>query len=448
MKLRAITLTEVRQFHGSVRVSGIGDGVNVLAEPNESGKSTLFDALHYLFFVKHTAQVGSKGFTLQPAAGGDPQVEAEVEVDGTLLTLRKKWGRGRTAEVWRNGVSIALRDEAEAFIAALTAPPDAGGPAGLLWVRQGVTEFDGKDDKARRSRADLMSSVTGEFEALTGGKRMDRARARAQDELDVLVSSRAARRGGPLDLAERAVTELSEAVGTLTRRAAELQGALQERRQVRRTLAELQDPDEAARRREGLARADAALAAAEQHALKVVAAASARESAALALAAVRKDIAERTRVATAVDTLTRRLTEAKSAAEDASARAGVLDAAVTTAEERLQAAVDLREAADKAVSVALTAETRREEAARRQRLTEALDAAQALAARLPALRAAAATGPDARQLDAIDAASRDLAIAEALARQSAPQLSFDARPGIVLSLNGSPLDATPRPVPE
>lgn len=303
MKLRAITLTEVRQFLTPVRVAGIGDGVNVLAEPNESGKSTLFDALHAVFFIPHRS---AKIKGLRPDVGGNPEIAVEIEDDTGALTIRKRWGRGAFAEVVRGGQVVARADEAEALIAGLTQPPEDGGPAGLLWVRQGVTDFDGKDSAARKSREDLMSSVTGEFEALTGGKRMDRALARAQEELDRLVTSRGPRAGGPLDLAERAVDALQDRVALLGQRAAALHGALEARRKARKALAALQNPEEVAHRRAALARSEAALAAAEQHALKVEAAASGRHSAELALAATRKEIAERGRVGGAVETLARR----------------------------------------------------------------------------------------------------------------------------------------------
>ncbi|MCL4676306.1 MAG: AAA family ATPase, partial [Pararhodobacter sp.] len=51
MKLRSITLSDVRQFSRPVTVAGIGDGLNVLSAGNESGKSTLFDAIQAVFFI-------------------------------------------------------------------------------------------------------------------------------------------------------------------------------------------------------------------------------------------------------------------------------------------------------------------------------------------------------------------------------------------------------------
>ena len=78
MKIRAIELTNIRRFAGrTARIEGIGDGITVLCEPNEFGKSTFFDAIHALFFERHRAtRAGIKA--LQPHVGGAPEVAAEM----------------------------------------------------------------------------------------------------------------------------------------------------------------------------------------------------------------------------------------------------------------------------------------------------------------------------------------------------------------------------------
>ena len=54
MKIRAIELTNLRRFAGQrARIDGIGDGISVLSQPNDFGKSTFFDGLHALFFQPH-----------------------------------------------------------------------------------------------------------------------------------------------------------------------------------------------------------------------------------------------------------------------------------------------------------------------------------------------------------------------------------------------------------
>ena len=86
MKIRALQLTNVRRFAGrTARIEGIGDGITVLCEPNEFGKSTFFDAIHALFFERHRA-TKSAVKALQPHAGGAPEVAIEIELpDGLAI---------------------------------------------------------------------------------------------------------------------------------------------------------------------------------------------------------------------------------------------------------------------------------------------------------------------------------------------------------------------------
>ena len=55
MKLRTIRLENVRRFIDPVEIGGIGDGLNVFSAPNEHGKSTVFDALHTVFFKQRNS---------------------------------------------------------------------------------------------------------------------------------------------------------------------------------------------------------------------------------------------------------------------------------------------------------------------------------------------------------------------------------------------------------
>lgn len=77
MKIRSITLNNVRRFTDAARVDDIGDGLNVLSEPNEFGKSTLFDAIQALFFKPHGSR-DKEISSLRPHAGGAPEVKIEI----------------------------------------------------------------------------------------------------------------------------------------------------------------------------------------------------------------------------------------------------------------------------------------------------------------------------------------------------------------------------------
>ncbi|NIY99861.1 AAA family ATPase, partial [Salipiger sp. HF18] len=139
MRLRSIRLENVRRFTSPVLIEGITDGLNVLSEPNESGKSTLFDAIQALFFIPH----GSKNreiASLRPHAGGAPEVAVEIETDAGRFTVAKRWFSKPAATVHQGSRLVAQSDEAEAWLADLLGGAE-GGPSGLIWVRQGLTHL-------------------------------------------------------------------------------------------------------------------------------------------------------------------------------------------------------------------------------------------------------------------------------------------------------------------
>ncbi|ETX29180.1 AAA family ATPase, partial [Roseivivax isoporae] len=329
MKLRAIALNNVRRFTAPARLDGIGDGLNVLCEPNERGKSTLFDALQALFFAPHGSRA-QEVKALQPHAGGAPEVSVDVETPEGRFTLAKRWLSKPAATVHRDGRLVAQADAAEAWIADLLGGGD-GSPAGLVWVRQGMTGFAGgsrKDQEAAlAARRDLMSSVGHEVEAMTGGRRMDAALARARSELGELVTPTGRPRvGGPLKAAQDRVAAATERRDALDATAHALHDALDTRRRLRRDLAEIEAPDAAETRRRRLAEATAAHAAAQRHAEAVEAEARKVEAARLTLVGAQGKL----------ETLRATLAEQRGAAQEA---AGAEEAATRAAADRESARV-------------------------------------------------------------------------------------------------------------
>ena len=173
MKIRAITLRNVRRFAGqTARLAGIADGITTICEPNESGKSTFFDALHALFFIDHKANTAELR-ALQPYSKGAVEVAAEVETETGRFRIEKRFLGSKNATVTDldSGAIVAQEGEAEAWISRAIGA-DMAGPAGLLWVRQGMTGFgpDGSGpserkerDRLREARQSLMSAVAGQI---------------------------------------------------------------------------------------------------------------------------------------------------------------------------------------------------------------------------------------------------------------------------------------------
>ncbi|MBQ1202913.1 MAG: AAA family ATPase [Loktanella sp.] len=272
MKLRAITLNNVRRFTDPVRIDGISDGVNVLSAPNEFGKSTVFDALRAVFFVPHGSR-GKEIGQLRPHVGGAPEVGVKVETPDGTFVISKRWFNKPEARITRENALIAQADAAEAWIMRLLGDGD-GGPAGLLWVRQGLVSLaDGSNKEqqvALSARRDLLSSVTGEVEAMTGGRRMDAALARCREELAVYATSTGRpRAGGPWAVSMQEVEDLAVQRAALAERVKTLQAALAERTSLRRELAEMSAPDAVAEREARLEAAKGAHTAAQAHAEKV-----------------------------------------------------------------------------------------------------------------------------------------------------------------------------------
>ncbi len=266
MKIRAIRLENVRQFIAPVEIAAIGDGLNVLTAPNEGGKSTFFEALHAVFFKDR--KVWDRDIrTLVPHAGGDPSVTVEVELPDGVFRIEKRWNKGRRGDVriLSDGRVFRQADDAQAWIADILKSPKDGGPAGLLWVRQGQPGLD-EGEAAQRARRDLLTSVAGEVEAMTGGRRMDLARDRCRKERDrYLTRMGRPKADGPLKRAGDAVTSLQQRREELEQRSGELRRELDRRRELRRELADLDEPEAEETRTKRLSEAEAFHAVALRH---------------------------------------------------------------------------------------------------------------------------------------------------------------------------------------
>ncbi|GGB11993.1 AAA family ATPase [Allosediminivita pacifica] len=443
MKLRAVTLENVRRFTTPARIDGIGDGLNVLCEPNEHGKSTLFDAIQALFFKAHGSR-DREVKELQPHAGGAPQVSVEVETEQGLHRITKRWLSKPLAEVTRDGRLIAQADEAEDWIAGLLSGGQSG-PAGLVWVRQGMTHLTAgakKDqEQALEARRDLMSSVTGEVEAMTGGRRMDMALTRCTEELATYATATGRpRAGGPWKAAQERVEELTAARDQLSETARALHDALRSRNRSRRELSELEEPSEVQARQDRLAEAQQAFDAAQGHARKVE-----EQERAVAAARLARDHAVSRRDALQ-GALAEQQAAQKAVTEADAAAAAASDATEGAEEKRKQATEDLerakaaRQSAAEVLQRARHAQAARDGAARRKELLSRIEQAEAARKNLETARAAARHGPDAQTLRRLEDLAQALATARATRDAAAAQLVMRYEDGAAqVTLDGAPL---------
>ena len=381
MKITALRLHNVKRFAGrGVAIEDIGAGVNVLCAANEFGKSTSFEALHALFFLSHSSVAGDAK-ALRPYSGGSPMVEADIETDAGRFRITKQFFAGRAARVadLASGRLLAQADEAEAFVAELVRGGTAG-PAGLLWVRQGVTGMETRKpaEEEIRVRAGLLESVQGEVEAVTGGRRMAEIMDRVRTALGELVTATGRpKAGGRYEQALRERDVLRETEARLGAEVSALRGLFDQRAAAAARLAELEaEGDHEAERRE-IARAEAALDAARAKADRLRAAQAEQR-----LARERRDrtVGELAAFRDALQAATdyrSELAEAEARRDEAAERRRAAAETIEVANRAAEAAEAEGEEARRLLARLQSAMRAREAAERRTALLKTIEAAQA-----------------------------------------------------------------------
>ncbi|MFT7593066.1 MAG: hypothetical protein ACI8R4_000377 [Paracoccaceae bacterium] len=269
MKLLGLHLTNVRKFTGKrASITGIGDGITVVSEANEFGKSTFFDAIHALFFEKYSSSAKPVK-SLQPYAGGAVEVAADVETNQGIFRVEKRFLSRKSAKISRlpEGATVAQDDEAERWISGLLGSA-SDGPAGLLWVRQGLVGLEPDSPKKKtqlmETRRDLLSSVAGEIDAMTGGRRMDRVMRRVAETLSE-ITTKTGRKAGAWKAASDEGDALEAELASVTTQVQTLDQALSDRKLAEAALKRLDNADAKARRDGALAAAKAAMEEARAH---------------------------------------------------------------------------------------------------------------------------------------------------------------------------------------
>ena len=183
MKILGLRVREVGLFRQPVALEGLTGGLDVLAGPNEFGKSTLFRALEAAFALPHTSKKSDVRAWMVPEAGGAPVIEVDFEAAGVRYRLRKRYFTGAKASLERlDGRGLARGADAEERLAALLG--EAGGPdrLGLLWVGQ----RQGLDPLAieASTRDGLKGLIAAELSSATGGEQFAAIRRKVRERLD------------------------------------------------------------------------------------------------------------------------------------------------------------------------------------------------------------------------------------------------------------------------
>jgi len=191
MKLRRLRLEHFKRFREPLTIEGFADGLNLFAAPNESGKSTIAEAIRAAFFERHRL---TRVEHLRPwgDSTASPTIEVDFEIAGKAYHLVKSFLPRKRCDLLIDRRQALDGATAEDYLAKLFgfSFPGAGanlprhmGVPGLLWIRQGTSHelADAVSHAADHLRQVLGESL-GDMASSSGDTLLQAVKA-ARDEL-------------------------------------------------------------------------------------------------------------------------------------------------------------------------------------------------------------------------------------------------------------------------
>lgn len=141
MRIISVKLTNYR-VHGELTVS-FDPNITLIGGPNESGKSTLTEAIHRGLFLKSSGKTELHTAMKSFSSAGAPEVELNFEANGNRHQLRKRFLNNASTTLTSAGAAPLHGDEAEERLSQLLHAETGLGKKGVttqwshLWVWQG-----------------------------------------------------------------------------------------------------------------------------------------------------------------------------------------------------------------------------------------------------------------------------------------------------------------------
>lgn len=217
MILKSLELANFRKFRDPLRIGGFTDGFNIVVEPNETGKSTLLEALRAAFFIRHSAKTELVRSYVPIGDDVAPRVAVAFELNGQPWTLEKQFIRSHFVRL----TGSSGRRESDAAEEALQellgfergnnrgSDPESRGPLGMLWVEQASALS--VESPNRIVRDTICGVLEAEVGAVTGGRRFDAICANVEASYSALRTPATGRSRGELAAAEARVATAGEA---------------------------------------------------------------------------------------------------------------------------------------------------------------------------------------------------------------------------------------------
>lgn len=244
MILTDLQIEGFRRFASPVRLDGLGPGLNVLAAPNEAGKSTLLAALKAVLMVRSSSKAKPVK-DLQPYGGGAPHVAVSFTWKGMDCHLEKQFiSKAFTRLIL--GPERFEGDQAEEALRSLLGLEEASkGEAAGLWsaLLVGQGESFAQPDLNQTGQDSLRSCLEHGVDHATGGAAASAVLSRVRDRLHLLQTAKSGQPTGKYKQALEQEAQAQACLQDLENRRAALEEDLAALDQARRALREQEDPE-------------------------------------------------------------------------------------------------------------------------------------------------------------------------------------------------------------
>jgi DNA repair exonuclease SbcCD ATPase subunit len=207
MRILALRVREVGCFKDPSTLEGMSGSLDVLAGPNEAGKSTLLRALTAVLTEKYTTTSAKLRQWMMPYSGGSPVIEADFAIADKRYRVRKRFFSSPRAELVSIDDGVAARGaDAEQLLETVLGTVGGTERLSLIWVEQRdpLLPFEIGRDGAE----DLKWLIDRHIKETSEGEATRKIRRAIQGRLEELRSEKQGKPRGPYKLAQEEHTAL------------------------------------------------------------------------------------------------------------------------------------------------------------------------------------------------------------------------------------------------
>lgn len=246
MRLLSLTVRNYR-LHGDTMID-FDPSRTLIGGPNETGKSTLAEAIHRALFFRHRSGGEPQRAMKSDLHNGHPEVKLVFEASGTTWTLEKRFsGTSGTARLSSIDGTSLDGDEAEEKLGQLTGHPNGTATTlkqlapqwAHLWVWQGASG-DNPTGHAASLRDELVQRLQDQgLAAVMQSETDERAREKIRlTHEQIFTRTGGVKAGSRLDLATKALAEAEAHLARTTEQKQRLEAAAIEQEAATKLLAD------------------------------------------------------------------------------------------------------------------------------------------------------------------------------------------------------------------